>query len=425
MKKCFAIFALFFICTAFPMDICTVFPMELVQKLYDWRDDKKSDSFLQDFGSKTCTQMTCQIKGFSSNVRNKIFNKAEAKHSESLKQNKLFMGAVILASLPYDMQKKVLQEIDMIFVDDAMVKNFLDRPLSQALRWAICFNRKMGDKQTYVFRERMRFGKKSSCELTRSQMFELSVDEIIILNDLSDSVTNKLLISYYKEFNKTQLVALDKLIRKGYISGLEGVDRTVDIVIENWFHDPVKLLKKVMARIIFPQFSFYYARQMLVPFDRLDTQKRLANSALQELETCGKGPYLKFEFDYIYSSGTIFKYFLIKLCDLVVIMPFDLLFHKEKLSVEQLFSFLYALCTSGLGCYASFFLLAGSLTRDVKIDEFKWLPLIQLLGSIGTIFIEEFLISASLKDNKKGEDVKTIPFTEIHEYLHNRWINIK
>lgn len=420
--------------------------MQLIQKVYDWRDERKSDCFLQDFGSKTCMQMTQEVNNFSLSTLEKVFKKSVDKCPDSLKEKELFKGTMILALLPYDMQKKVLEEIDIMFIDPREVNVFLNRPVRKALRWAVCINKKMGDKPSYVFHKpkafekRILFGEKFMCELTRGQIFELSSDEAILLNKISDydGLSNNLDVNYYeKKFKRTELVALDKLMQKGYISNVKEVERTVDIVVNNPWDYRLKLLKRVIVDIAFPLFTSYCAHQILVGVDPLESQKCITNSALHELEACGKGPYLKFEFDYIYPSGTLFKYFLIKLSDVVVAFFAHLKDLKGKSStindqsyIDSVASFLYK---QTVPCFISFLtiimLIRSLLFTSVKLGEFKHLPVMQLGCNIGIFFMEEsFFPALKDKNDKKASDfteTKTIPCIEISKYLNNRWIHIR
>jgi hypothetical protein len=402
--------------------IVDVSAMQVIKKIYDWHDERSANYFIENFSSNTCADSRISMRTMSSNARQKIFEKNELKAAE------LHSAVLILGALPYELQKEILEKLNPIFVDHETTKYFLNEmPLKNALRWYAVVDKKMGDNSSYLFKKRTLFDKKFSCELTKSEMLRLSVDEVLILEYLEDSrYGNSLVMKPYKSvFNKKALITLQQLLQKGYLP-VPDKEYTVSIGI-NQIRE--RLLRKFALNIALPTITTYCAQQSITWLDpAINSEMRSANAALEELEALGKGPFLKHTLqEYICSPGSLFRSFFIKFLGLFPIAMVEIMFPRielpdKKSSMEAALQVLLSLVVPG-GFSCVFFLLAmGNLIRDVHANELRNILWVEFGMSL---FFEGCI--AYIDDIFKGDKApsyiktKTINISEIPGYLDS-WL---
>lgn len=397
--------------------------MSLIEKLCEWRDEKRADQFIRDFGSKTLRNAHQEVWSLSSGGCKKLFEK------DIQKKSPLHTGALVLALLPYDMQKEVLERVDPIFIDHQTTKYFLNVvPIQDILRRYAMVDRKISKNNSYIFPERMLFGKAFSYEITKSQMLRLSITEGFLLEHLKDGSDNKilasssLLVSSSKSFlSKKQLIGLQHLLKNGYISFPEK-EYTVNVRVD---YTRFKLMQAFFLNVFLPWFTNRCAQNVLLSVDPdINAKMKKANQALERLESLGKGPFLKHTLEeYICSPGSIFKCFLSKFWALPTVLCSKLVFLLTIESLDRnvtsvdVGNMLYPLIAPGIICCMYLGTACASLFRDVKMSEFKNVVFVEIafcfLGqAFGNLLNQLF---------EKDEDsaMRTIKIAQIPSYINS------
>lgn len=382
--------------------------MQLIKTVRDWKDERSAHLFIQNFGSESFAQECNKMMCLSSGVRAKIFQKSEERDKEL--KHQLFSGAIILAALPSDLQKKIFEEIDPVFTDQKTTEQFLsNRSLKDALCWHAYVCKTKTRFFTLVHKKELHRSDeiKKSVQLTKQQLLGISLDEAFCLKNVLIDVHDQYICGLRPValIKKNELIALNQLMQRKYLILQDNAKVLLRV------KPKINLLFKIIARLIIPLVVHFYVRSCLsnriieLVEPKINNDIHAANDALDRFEKIsGEGPFLRhiLHKKELVLDNTLLLYFVPSIFNSFILFlssklyGYDIFWHRTSscLTISNLLMFVSFICPNSM------------LIFDY-CDFLQW--------------IASFMFYPW---NEGAQDI-TIPVQKISHYLNSRWITIK